>query len=163
MRAGGAGFGPRATSPPVHAGGFFTLQYPSKPQNSASAHPIKGVRNLDLIEHGQQTLHRSRRVALSRNTPADDASRMLQSLQNCFLIGSRHRLDSSALYESPPFIEGIYTGDLFQTCFAVQGSGFVGTRRSSGGLQSALLNLAAAVRTAAEAALSRTAPRRSSC
>jgi hypothetical protein len=68
----GAGSGPRL------AGGFFTFQCRSKPQNSASAHPIKGVRNLDLVEHGQQMLHRPRRVALSRDTFAHDASCMLQ-------------------------------------------------------------------------------------
>jgi hypothetical protein len=160
----GAGSVPRLRARRSTPAGFSRSNiHPSKPQNSASAHPIKGVCNLDLIEHGQQTLHRSRRVALSPNAPADDASRMLQSLQNCFLIGSRHSLDSSALYESPRLIEGVHTCDLFQACFAVQGNGFVGPRRSSGGLQSALLNLAAAARPAAQAALSRTAPRRSSC
>ena len=42
------------TGPPVQAGGFSTLQYRSidQPQNSASLHPIKGVHNLDLVEHG---------------------------------------------------------------------------------------------------------------
>ena len=61
-------------------GGFFTLQYRSidQPQNFTSLHPIKGVHNLDLVEHGQQALHRPRRVALPRDTMANDASCMLQ-------------------------------------------------------------------------------------
>jgi hypothetical protein len=56
------------------------LQYWSidQSQNSASGHPINGVHNLDLVEHGQQALYRPCRVALPRNTSADDASCMLQ-------------------------------------------------------------------------------------
>jgi len=65
---------------PRGAGGRFTLHYWSidQSQNPASGHPIKGVHNVDLVEHGQQALHRPRRIALPRNTSANDASCMLQ-------------------------------------------------------------------------------------
>ena len=50
-----------------------------QPQNSASSvHPIKGVHNLDLVEHADHALHRPRRVVLSREALAEDAPSILQ-------------------------------------------------------------------------------------